>query len=661
MTHLLCHLASQVERMQSQGKFRGRVVGPIGMYLKIAPGKEPLAAIAQHAMGNILDRFIITDARDAALFRKLRNEAGCRRECNYFQVSPARRYQIPAPPCDGIETVASCLTIEDDLVFNTLVDQCKIDTNALGNSKEETERLLLVSDNHGRESIRGGRIKQVFFLPKGDVWSMNNSGSRNMRSNEKQMRSMIGADTTTAVEEGKAELEQLGREFSEFQNQHDVHKRQLYEAKKVWNEAKKGQRTAKQTLEELEDKISHIQTEVDASTNIEETDTTELEEDIANIEQDIVLLTDKIEANDKAKEDLLPTIDQLKQKVDEVEARNERVLADMEVAEKELTRFISESGEREAAKEKARKKYAKISDTVDQMTEALKEKRAEVSLALRNARLLQYRHTRAAELRSQAEESGEALPPDLTQEDPNEEELAAVEVRQPRKDGRYYASKITGLRRKIEEEREKRQISNMTYDESFDRYQRAKNILVSKTAQLQKIEENEKHLQADMKSRRKRWKSFRNHLVYMSQSTFDEILQLKGSAGDLIFDHKTGTLNLVVQKDNTDEESQTKDVKALSGGERSFVTLSLLLAIGERLETPFRVMDEFDVFLDPVSRKIAMDTLVDIAKKMDHRQFILITPQDLSNIVPDDKVKIFKLSAPVRGNSVGGPTQQTID
>ena len=63
-------------------------------------------------------------------------------------------------------------------------------------------------------------------------------------------------------------------------------------------------------------------------------------------------------------------------------------------------------------------------------------------------------------------------------------------------------------------------------------------------------------------------------------------------------------------QDNADSKSQTKDVKALSGGERSFVTLSLLLAISKSLETPFRVMDEFDVFLDPVACKIAMDNIV---------------------------------------------------
>jgi chromosome segregation ATPase len=114
-------------------------------------------------------------------------------------------------------------------------------------------------------------------------------------------------------------------------------------------------------------------------------------------------------------------------------------------------------------------------------------------------------------------------------------------------------------------------------------------------------------------------------------------------------------------QDNTDESTQTNDVKALSGGERSFTTLSLLLAIGESLETPFRVMDEFDVFLDPVARKLALETLIKISKEMEHRQFIFITPQDLSNIKTDPKLRIFKLKPPVRSDKVGGPQQQTLD
>jgi len=133
------------------------------------------------------------------------------------------------------------------------------------------------------------------------------------------------------------------------------------------------------------------------------------------------------------------------------------------------------------------------------------------------------------------------------------------------------------------------------------------------------------------------------------------MLNKKGSAGSVDFDHVNKELSLTVQKDSN-EASQTSDVKALSGGERSFTTLSLLLALGEQLETPFRVMDEFDVFLDAVARKIALDTLVSTATQMQHRQFIFITPQDLSQLTPTPHLKIIKMRPPDRG---GGQTTIT--
>ena len=47
-------------------------------------------------------------------------------------------------------------------------------------------------------------------------------------------------------------------------------------------------------------------------------------------------------------------------------------------------------------------------------------------------------------------------------------------------------------------------------------------------------------------------------------------VNLKGSSGGIEFDHEDEILNLIVQKDSKNEQSQQDDVKALSGGERSF-------------------------------------------------------------------------------------------
>lgn len=88
--------------------------------------------------------------------------------------------------------------------------------------------------------------------------------------------------------------------------------------------------------------------------------------------------------------------------------------------------------------------------------------------------------------------------------------------------------------------------------------------------------------------------------------------------------------------------------------------MALLIALGETLETPFRILDEFDVFLDAETRKLVIKSLIHVAKNLKHRQFIFITPQDLSSITADPQVQILKLTPPDRHQNAGGPTQQTL-
>lgn len=50
-------------------------------------------------------------------------------------------------------------------------------------------------------------------------------------------------------------------------------------------------------------------------------------------------------------------------------------------------------------------------------------------------------------------------------------------------------------------------------------------------------------------------------------------------------------------------------------------------------------MDEFDVFMDAVSRKRALQTLIETGRKYSHRQFVFITPQDISSVTPAPDVR----------------------
>jgi len=104
-------------------------------------------------------------------------------------------------------------------------------------------------------------------------------------------------------------------------------------------------------------------------------------------------------------------------------------------------------------------------------------------------------------------------------------------------------------------------------------------------------------------------------------------------------------------KVDQDKNNLVTDTKSLSGGERSFSTVALLLSLWYQMDTPFLAMDEFDVFMDVVNRGLSITLLVDFARKYNYRQFIFITPQSTSQITKGDDVKIFSLENPDRGHN----------
>ena len=55
-------------------------------------------------------------------------------------------------------------------------------------------------------------------------------------------------------------------------------------------------------------------------------------------------------------------------------------------------------------------------------------------------------------------------------------------------------------------------------------------------------------------------------------------------------------------------------MKTLSGGEKSYSTISLVLALWAHIHPPFRILDEFDVFMDSLNRRIALDQIINYAK-----------------------------------------------
>lgn len=72
-------------------------------------------------------------------------------------------------------------------------------------------------------------------------------------------------------------------------------------------------------------------------------------------------------------------------------------------------------------------------------------------------------------------------------------------------------------------------------------------------------------------------------------------------------------------------------------------------------------MDEYDVFLDEVSRGLTLLQLQDFAltPSQRSRQFIIVTPNNLSSVKTTDVVRIKRMQPPLRAAS-GGLQQTTL-
>uniref|UniRef100_A0A8D0DD24 Si:dkey-119f1.1 n=1 Tax=Sander lucioperca TaxID=283035 RepID=A0A8D0DD24_SANLU len=109
---------------------------------------------------------------------------------------------------------------------------------------------------------------------------------------------------------------------------------------------------------------------------------------------------------------------------------------------------------------------------------------------------------------------------------------------------------------------------------------------------------------------------------------FDSMLAQRRYTGSMTFDHKNETLSISVQP-GQGNKADLSDMRSLSGGERSFSTVCFVLSLWAITEAPFRCLDEFDVYMDMVNRRISMDMMLKVAAGQRFRQFIFLTPQNV--------------------------------
>ncbi|KAI8376349.1 uncharacterized protein BYT42DRAFT_574286 [Radiomyces spectabilis] len=181
--------------------------------------------------------------------------------------------------------------------------------------------------------------------------------------------------------------------------------------------------------------------------------------------------------------------------------------------------------------------------------------------------------------------------------------------------------------------------------------QEAKDALIAWDDAKTSIEQMEgliKNMKVMLEERMARWDVFKMYMSLSAMGHFSYYMHKRGDTGQLKFNHAKERLEVrVATGDQFRKGTRQKDSKSLSGGEKSFSQVSLLLSLWQSISSPILCLDEFDVYMDAVNRKQSMKMMMDSAHE-NSSQYILITPQDASNMKPGPYVTIHRLADPER-------------
>lgn len=205
---------------------------------------------------------------------------------------------------------------------------------------------------------------------------------------------------------------------------------------------------------------------------------------------------------------------------------------------------------------------------------------------------------------------------------------------------------INRLRQKIQAEH----ASHGDREEIMRQYQEARETYLDLDNKVRTLKKFIKLLGEIMDHRFKTYQQFRRCLTLRCKLYFDNLLSQRAYCGKMNFDHKNETLSISVQP-GEGNKAAFNDMRALSGGERSFSTVCFILSLWSIAESPFRCLDEFDVYMDMVNRRIAMDLILKMADSQRFRQFILLTPQSMSSLPSSKLIRILRMSDPERGQT----------
>jgi structural maintenance of chromosomes protein 6 len=590
-------LPTLLKAIQNERSFSERPIGPLGKHVRLL--KPEWSSVLEKSFGATLNSFIVTNKRDMNALHGIMNRARCICPiiiCNTLPVDTT-----PHEPDAEFDTILRALTIDNDLVRKQLVIAHGIEQTILIEDLREASRVLYKGD-------RPRNVKMCFSLDPNNKrrgFLQRYTGQNNASQDplhEWSGRPRMMTDIEAQVRLRQDALDQAKRELNDLEARHRSDREKLERAKQAivrhkrrTGELKIAYQTADDKVEELNGAISEDSVE-NGKLQVLQAALEEAEEGKSLHEgsfQDAVIAYDaKREQLNAARAELQALDD----RITELQVISKKAEAEAQKLSKKRATAL---GEKNAA-------IGRIDDA-RQDRASLDRKKQELDVKIEN-------------WIGQATEVSHRV-----NIDPGETEVSLrMKYEKFDKDYKQYQRQVGATREEIAAQAARTEAA----------YRGALH-------QIRDLEKLAYSLKASLIERRERWKKFRSFIASRAKAQFTYYLSERSFRGKLITDHKQKLLELSVEPDITKRDGSGRGAKTLSGGEKSFSQICLLLSIWEAMGSPIRCLDEFDVFMDSVNRKMSIDMLIGAARQSVGRQFVLISPgtkEDFKNM-PDVHAK----------------------
>lgn len=589
----VARLVAENERL-----FSRRPLGPVGDLVKVRDAKYSDAV--ESAIRASVHRFLLNADADLAALRAL-----CRQHNVPLPPTTTRRFaeavydtRANEPPA-GQMTVLRAVTAEHAEVLNHLIDQYAIESTLICDDVNEARDRLFT--RHVAKS------KAAFTL-RGQKFSLNR-GMQEVNTAAYQAKTVM-SDVAGATLKAQQDLDAAERELATRQTAHR-------DAADAREKAAKHEGAMRVAVQREEAALNRLRPRLTA-----------VKRQLEDLEADLNV-----------------DIDELKRSRDALLAGRDAAQAAVEAAVAEVAEQKAHVAPFEAKAAEAREAGRRLTERIDKL---IRDIDSVVEIVGRHDRECREAEAKAQSMREKKAEAEAGVAA-------KEAEIAVLSAKAAAVGARPAALPNTtaaALQAEIEQKtaRARREAEGKKAPgEIVEQYEAAAAKEQATVAQLASLLSVCTMLEAQHGARVQHYRKMRKLYSQRMQTYFLRYISQRGYAGTLDFEHDEEHLRVEVDVENRHQDAQ-RAVQTLSGGERMFSTLALLLSLWMTVEAPFYALDEFDVFMDAMHRSKSLQLLGEHARREGKaRQFIFISPQSTDGMPRGPDVRSFALRAPERG------------